>query len=158
MRLYVPEIGDKFELTTDWTFTLFNEGRNRSLWELYDCENNPDVLMQNAEYSKVNNERQQLITKYNNMNIYRLSGWSQVDLDQYTRFNDITRKLIWCTITLPKNSVLSVDRVYIRKGTSEWSSISFYLKYHPSLQCGPRSRFWAKLQDCNNINFNLLTS
>jgi len=62
-------------------------------------------------------------------------------------------------VTLPKDTVLKVDRIYIRKGLEEWSSISFYAE---GIGTGsgafgrPKSaRFWAKLSDCNNIEFEI---
>lgn len=35
MRLYVPSLGDKMQLTSDWSFMLFRETRNDSLWRLF---------------------------------------------------------------------------------------------------------------------------
>jgi hypothetical protein len=37
MKLYVPELGDMLKLTEDWTFTLYNEQRNKTLWQLEKC-------------------------------------------------------------------------------------------------------------------------
>ncbi len=61
-------------------------------------------------------------------------------------------------VTLPKGTILQVDRIYIRKGSSDYSSITFYAKELPSVvktafgkpNC---ARFWAKLSDCNTIEF-----
>lgn len=47
-------------------------------------------------------------------------------------------------VTILKDEVLKVDRVYIRKGSEEYSSISFLWN---------KKRFWAKLHDVNNIEF-----
>lgn len=49
--------------------------------------------------------------------------------------------------TLPAETILTVDRIYIRKGNEEYSSLSFTLP--------GKKRFWAKLSDVNNIHFNL---
>jgi len=66
------------------------------------------------------------------------------------RYNDAPHE-----VSLPEGTVLKVDRIYIRKGNQEFSSMSFY-----SLGIGkgsgafgrPKSaRFWAKLSDCNGI-------
>jgi hypothetical protein len=69
-------------------------------------------------------------------------------------------------ITLPAGTVLKVDRIYIRKGKKEYSSITFYaeglgettvLKASPWVRLHDtkkkKLRFWAKLQDCNMIKF-----
>lgn len=59
-------------------------------------------------------------------------------------------------VTIPANSLLKLDRIYIRKGNSEYDSLSFYLKdiagEKPKI-LGKSGRFWAKLEDCNNIKF-----
>lgn len=55
-------------------------------------------------------------------------------------------------VSLPKGTVLKVDRIYIRKGDgfSDFSSISFYAE---KLDGKKSPRFWAKLSDCNKIVF-----
>lgn len=58
-------------------------------------------------------------------------------------------------ITLPKGSVLIVDRIYIRNGGSEYDSITFRLAETPTEKPkGKKSlcRFWAKLRDVNQIH------
>ena len=70
------------------------------------------------------------------------------------------------TITLPKGTVLAVDRIYIRKGASDFSSITFFAKGLGETEVKNRwsgrttkwkaQRFWAKLSDCNQIEFELM--
>ena len=50
--------------------------------------------------------------------------------------------------TLPKDQILTVDRIYIRKGNKEYSSVSFRV---------PKARFWAKLDDVNQIECEIVT-
>jgi hypothetical protein len=56
--------------------------------------------------------------------------------------------------TLPKGTILSVDRIYIRKGNKDYDSVSFrVLKGSPI----PTGRFWAKLDEINNkLNVSLM--
>ena len=67
-------------------------------------------------------------------------------------------------ITLPKGVILKVDRVYIRQGMEDFSSITFYAEFpgEPTKTGAfgkPTSaRFWAKLSDCNKINFAIKTT
>ena len=108
MKMYIPEIGDKLELTKDWTFQLYHEHRNVKLLEHFG------------------------ITP-------KLSYGTDLDKDE---------------VTLPKGTVLKVDRIYIRKGGSPFSSVSFWaegIKGHDKRG----ARFWAKLNDCNNIEFKI---
>ena len=56
-------------------------------------------------------------------------------------------------VTLPKGATLTIDRIYIRQGLSNYSSLSFYLDC-PAIS-NKRLRFWAKLVDVNNIVFSI---
>lgn len=62
-------------------------------------------------------------------------------------------------VTIPSGTVLKVDRIYIRKGADDYSSISFYAEGIGSGSGAfgrPKSaRFWAKLEDCNRIEFEI---
>lgn len=66
---------------------------------------------------------------------------------------DLTARLVLgaeAPLTLPAGSVLTVDRIYVRKGQGDFSSLSFFLAGGKKPKA---SRFWAKLSDCNNIEF-----
>ena len=66
-------------------------------------------------------------------------------------------------VTLPVNTLLSVDRIYIRRGAVAYDSLTFWLKEttHPNFVIPPTGRqkkprfrgcrFWAKLPDVNRI-------
>jgi hypothetical protein len=163
MKLYIPEISDELRLTADWTFGLYNEDRNSTVMEIV------------SDTRKI--------------------SYSFRDISEYFS--------IPCTI--PAGEILKVDRIYIRKGKGEYSSVSFLWKGkrtkpriedrevtsweedptlpgHRSLwPIGPLpwpgsapavlqqrvkktyivqdkyparpARFWAKLEDVNNIEF-----
>ena len=66
------------------------------------------------------------------------------------------------TVSLPAGTVLKVDRVYIRRDfdgkASDYDSLTFQIVSCPAEKklCkngsfGRKTRFWAKLEDCNNI-------
>ena len=61
-------------------------------------------------------------------------------------------------IVFPKGSMLTVDRIYIRKGASDFSSLTFYIAKGSKIQHAGQEyvsskalRFWAKLRDVNNM-------
>lgn len=61
--------------------------------------------------------------------------------------------------TLPAGTVLKVDRIYIRKGQEGFSSLTFYA--YEASEVGKsrpksRGRFWAKLEDVNQIEFDII--
>ena len=117
MKLYVPEIGDRLELTTDWSFKLHFESRNKKLLERFG----------------------------------HTFAWSQKSSDGLD-------------VTLRKGVVLKVDRVYIRQGMEDFSSITFYAEFpgEPTKTGAfgkpDSARFWAKLSDCNKIEFDIKTT
>lgn len=170
MKLFVPELGTKLQLTKDWKFTLYCERRNDSLayakgykqyhaysrgitdiWIPIEVET-PDW----TEFIKGKDTRpgeawRQVREEWEDLNIKWLDSVGAVKTNELE-------------ITLEKGAVLTVDRIYIRKGAKDFSSISFWLKYDsitiPSRYTRKETkrgiRFWAKLNDCNNIEFNLV--
>lgn len=185
MKMYVPEIGDHVVLTEDWNFILHPESRNQDLGKFFGYSQhwegwiNDEALppMRDFDY-KVN---------YPNYDDYRNTYRGN---DTYNSFQDLTRQAEqncpeyvkywadqeeWNTkaealfipelkVTLPAGTVLAIDRIYIRKGSSDYSSITFYAKTLGTIIRKDRwssgkekkksaLRFWAKLDDCNNIVF-----
>ena len=67
------------------------------------------------------------------------------------------------SVTIPAGSILKVDRIYIRKGAKDFSSITFYVRglgeitrtenWTNRKTTRKSLRFWAKLADCNTIEF-----
>jgi len=53
----------------------------------------------------------------------------------------------YINVTLPIGTELLIDRIYIRKGAKEFSSMSFFMDSKPN-----KIRFWAKLKDINNMD------
>ena len=116
MKLFIPNIGTKIQLTSDWLFTLHPEYRNHTLYEMaigkpvvgYLWGGNPD-------YKPV-------------------------------------------PFTLPAGIVLSVDRIYIKKPSPEYNSMTFRILkkciHNPPHFAG--QRFWVKLDDANNIEGNVI--
>lgn len=60
-------------------------------------------------------------------------------------------------VTLPKGTVLAVDRVYVRSDKSGWgdsskfNSLTFLVRSCPDKRVKGRVRFWASLSDVNRI-------
>jgi hypothetical protein len=160
MKLYVPEIGDHIKLTADWSFDLFNEHRNKSLWELYDCDNDPAIIIQRTEQEKIRAEIEVLEARMypNNIRWNRAVGFhnhpvNPEDITKRYELFDKLHKLLVVNVTIPAESVLSIDRIFIRKGMDDYSSLTFFLKSHPNKTFKKKPRFWAKLHDCNKIEF-----
>jgi len=68
-------------------------------------------------------------------------------------------------VDLPKGLIIKVDRVYIRKGLSQYSSITFTMptpKTKKEKEEMPQnviyggSKFWVKLHECNGVHFSMI--
>jgi len=143
--LCIPELGTKLILDEDWAFNLYNEDRNESLVKAAGfpagCDSSP-------YYAYALNTA---MAAFN-------AGWGvTLEHNQYQR-------LFYKLVTLPTGSILTVDRIYIRKGASGYSSVSFYLDRksvdenysiftNNISKSSGKCRFWAKLNDVNNIIF-----
>jgi hypothetical protein len=162
MKLYVPEIGDHLRLTADWTFVLHNEYRNRSLWDHFDCDNAPEVRQQVAEKKLLHDELSKLGQKMLRDELSKLgqkmyptaTSYDPVDVARREELHQLIRPDEHATVTISAGAVLSVDRIFIRKGMDDWSSLTFFLKELPGATFKKKPRFWAKLHDCNNIEFD----
>lgn len=96
--------------------------------------------------------------------------------EDHNRWTMTDRSRQSVAITIPKGSLLTVQRIYIRSGKKEWDSITFTLKEVPrdlppepepatagrrrkksAVATAPKTtkkatgRFWAKLRDVNEI-------
>ena len=145
--MFIPEIGSKIKLTKDWTFMLYAEYRNKRFFETLGPQ-----------------EALKLKTKTVAQQYYG----TEVDATgKLTQRADFTSKVYLTTIS--KNSILQVDRIYIRKGIEGFSSITFLLldtsdpRFAKSDKMVPfskskqtsKARFWAKLEDVNAIEYKL---
>jgi hypothetical protein len=70
--------------------------------------------------------------------------------DTGRRYNDPPTE-----ITVPKGSRLKVKRIYVRQGKEEYDSVTFTLVKHATDK-KIKASFWAKLNDVNKIEFDLV--
>lgn len=160
MKLYIPELGDKLRLTKAWTFPLYPDTRNKDLGQLKGLHYNyrgvwtkeeNDININAIKYSYVRYADFTIDGKHDN-EAYKdatkaAQALYQCELDKYA-IKDVN-------IEIPENTILKVDRIYIRKGKYGFNSISFYTDAFKNPKTGRTKlrRFWAKLDDCNNIEF-----
>lgn len=182
MKFYVPEIGDQIRLTADWNFKLYNERRNRKLWDLAKSDKNPELEAWNARCEALRAEIRRLEALQKSKMVQERNHrygkfWSSVHEPEFLnverkywedpadeKLHEETRDKLWeesrnphVSFVLPAGSLLSIDRIYIRKGVKEFSSLTFYLKETTWKPLAKKkkgaTRFWAKLQDVNNVEF-----
>lgn len=174
-ELFIPEIGTELVLAKDWKFELYAESRNKNLLEYYGAYLNPgyrtiifekDLPNFKLEYDvdfPCNAEdyySRNFVGKrcFNREAYYKAKEWYinnnpiNIEYNREVKIWHEKRKLAPQYDSIPallkKGSTLKVDRIYIRKGASDFSSISFYVTLGSK-----KYRFWAKLDDCNKIVF-----
>jgi hypothetical protein len=182
MKFYIPEIGDQIRLVSDWSFQLYSEYRNRKLWDMAKADKHPDIAQWEKERDFQHSELERLksyqVIKHVQERNWR-HGYGYMRDSANPEFVTVERKVwknpdhekeyeeirsnLWKNNTprvpfsLPAGSLMSVDRIYIRKGVSEYSSITFYLKESTWKPFAAKKkgamRFWAKLADVNTIEF-----
>lgn len=185
-RFYVPELGDKITLAEPFTFTLHAEDRNKDLASAFGhyVEYNGGFILVDGNVLSPMREPDYEVKwpdpeNFRNWrgaidgNLYEKARQEAVEAcTEYKKYYDdleTHRKEVGkigkssIQVTLPKGTELVVDRIYIRKGASDYSSITFR-----TYSLGPMDvpnasyrktktkkslRFWVKLQECNTIVF-----
>jgi hypothetical protein len=149
MNFYVPEIGDNIKLLKDWEFDLHAERRNEALGAFFNhylaryskwLDNNDLAPMRLPDYTVEYPDRD-AYTKF--FGKYDYEGYNKACNDacnnneDYVRYqkdldtwNSIADGLVKDAIkvVIPAGTVLKIDRIYIKKGATEYSSITFYAK------------------------------
>lgn len=173
-KMYIPEIGDLLKLTTAWHFTLHKERRNDDVWEALDCDSHPSLLPITQERDRLHKEigeiRDRMTMRHYGSGPFRGSRMVFASSQDDTDFHAAQERLIelhhpTCPVEFPRKTVLRVDRIYIRKGNEDFSSVSFFVAGSPLPALQPtefkkkvgsrgRRRFWAKLVDVNTMQFD----
>jgi hypothetical protein len=147
-QLSIPHLGTELTLAADWTFRLFTEHRNDGLVQAAGLTH-PYKLLPEFWQAKPA-ERQAAIEK---------SKWRDADGSMPRIEDRYYSGYIQHPLTLPAGTVLTIDRIFIRKGSSDFDSVSFWLKAKQApIVVNGRTlkksvRFWAKLDDANQIQF-----
>lgn len=124
MKIFIPKLGTKLTLSKAWTFNLHDERRNEAFWL--------------AVHGKPVRE-----TFYYGYN----GGYHTSPVKTATATSTAHKPAKPMKTTLPKGTVLLIERIYIRKNASEFDSITFRITKGGSV---PAGRFWVKTEDINN--------
>jgi hypothetical protein len=162
--LHIPEIGDRITLAEDWTFLLHQEYRNQSLWDIMSGDEDPAIVELARRKTAAVEEMSEIMrrgTSTGNLFATTLEAHTNLREEDRPRLEELRSELMEVNmaeasiaVTLPAGTELAVDRIYIRKGASDFSSLSFNLVATPDPRISAargRKRFWAKLADCNRI-------
>lgn len=137
-KFYIPDIGEEIKLDKDWTFALYDESRNSGLVKL--------VWPEHEEMAKAEFEKNKIEYEKKHNHSYGDFEYG----NYYYNFSGQRCK----NVTLNAGTILKVDRIYIRKGKSDYSSITFVLTKTTQFKTKNKPRFWVKLDDVNKIEFS----
>jgi hypothetical protein len=60
-----------------------------------------------------------------------------------------------CDVTLSADDILTVDRIFIRKGSEHYDSVTFRAEIQ-HVGVYRKVRFWVKLEDANRIVYEVI--
>lgn len=166
--MYIPALGDEIELSKELTANVTFERRNDSFTDMFFPNKK---MISNWTLSDTGRENIQLIIRTDD-NTYQeyvslnkkiesnIENWSSYfdRRDAILKFKSEIDILKSKTIignslpfTFPVGTSMKIDRIYIKKGSSDFNSVTFWVKL-PTVK--KKYRLWLKLDDVNNIEFN----
>jgi len=167
MKLYIPELTTQIQLSKPWKFPLYKESRNETLldellpdgYKQYKEKADKLRIKYNGAYSKIKTIRKSKPFS-NGCTIIHETTVQDSNWEAYQKFAAQQRELEskergkFYSVTIPAGTLLEVDRIYIRKGANDFSSVTF--KWVKGEGKNKKTlRFWAKLEDINNIECEL---
>lgn len=155
-NLFIPPLQSEIILAEPWNFTLYPEDRNSSLVkEMFPAIEPERVYVPYGNYyfiSKKGNEDLRRIT--NGESLSNFQDRNNALNDCRARREEFISSLeenvdIFKTIncTLEAGTKLVVDRIFIRRGSKDYDSVTFWIKKNNKRV----ARFWAKLDEVNQI-------
>ena len=156
LYMYIPEIGERLTLEEDWNFVLFKERRNYGFFKKFGYDLLPHYAVSSDKHQKqlipVKTHKKiysilETVPRVNDYNVYMKNILSKIQEELPNLEDEMIPELSIC---LPKGTVIIPDRIYIKKGLSDYSSITFRVESHPEIKRF-KGRFWVHLKDVNNI-------
>jgi hypothetical protein len=93
-----------------------------------------------------------LFLEYRNKKVWEIvTNTNLRPYEEYASMSGRNRKI---QVHLPKDTVLVVDRIYIRQKASDYDSVSFRISSCPIKKL-EKKRFWAKLDDVNQMEIEV---
>jgi len=162
IAFFIPTLGTRFLLSQPLEFDLYVESRNDSFFEALGYTHSRRWIHYPKEIPQ--------LPLLNPM--IEVGDWQHIEEHIPGVGCGWTHRELKKRMRLPIGTVLTLDRIYIRKGSEGYNSVSFNLLYCPVASFCPRNgfknmggskattplikgdkgriRFWAKLEDVNN--------
>lgn len=150
-KLLIPNLGTVLLVKKNWTFRVFFEQRNIGLWESilgYKGSYWSNVFYNNGGFKSEDFEGGAIPKE-----ILYEKALSEKELESaYSSYKATRRKdEPYFLLTIPKNTQLKVERIYVRNGGEAFASVTFRVtKNCPDKKLASK-RFWAKLSEANEL-------
>ena len=172
-KMYIPEIGDVILLEEDWNINIIPEHRNISILKKFgyniandryivsDSINSPEppsfIVPSNEEISKSKSIFESWNVAKNRVlnsaaeNYYKSEEYINY-INNLNDYNKLIEKIGLKNIqlTIPQGTELKIDRIYIRKNNSDYSSVSFWVTFKSDKK---KYRFFVSLNDVNKMYY-----
>lgn len=164
MKFYIPKLKDRLRLTEDWVAMLHDEYRNHAF--IASVLGVKKGTPKNNSYEYMTNADGYQVFDYSKITQIGWDGLLQEKLKEYE--SNVTKMMeakllnnrlyqgdLELPVTIPKGTVLCIQRIYIRNGQQDYDSVTFSIaKVKGSKISG---RFWVKLDNANEIHYELVT-
>ena len=162
MNLFLPEVGDSLVLSSDWEFSLYFHYRNKDFYKkILRClfPINPNERFHERNYSDKDINVLFTVWPEYDPNIIPVKI-RDITISDFPKDSIVNKNgLNGMVFKLPKGTVLKIDRIYIRKGKKDYSSLTFnivdtthsFLVDSKGKKVKGSMRFWATLDDVNKI-------
>ena len=180
MKLSIPPLGALIALTEEWHFRLYFESRKATVlaavldgskkvtipWVRH-LEDGWTRASEEPEWSKRGRaDWKKLFASFKTAG-YTVRKAEKVKEPKNEVYKSYLSQisLPYIEVSLPATTVLAIDRYYIRQGAEAFDSLTFKVEKCPLVYFQspagkeakmPTRRFWARLQDVNNINCEIL--
>ena len=146
-KLNIPNLGTLLVLAEDWTFRLYFERRNSSMFDALGAKKSKAFHWPKPEDFAESN----LLVEYE-------PAMSKEELELSYRSYRATnsQENPFVRVTLPKGTQLKIDRIYIRRGSEAFNSVTFRTTKACPDKRFANKRFWTKLRDANAITADIL--
>jgi hypothetical protein len=170
-KMNIPDISITIVLSEVWKPAIYGERRNSKLlskfgyingcftWFFSEPSDNYNWVFYKSEYDEMDriwkNVYHSFKHEHDDLNeTDKRPAWNtdkaQAMLDNMVGDKKFSR-FEFVYLLFPAGTELKIDRIYIRKVISDYSSLSFWAKFPDDKK---KYRFWAKLEDVNNIVYD----
>jgi hypothetical protein len=142
MKLFIPELGTQLELKKDASLKIQMESRNEDF--LFNCF--PKELSALGELRKLDGLRRDEYSTDPQVKAAAIERKKRRE-ELWPKLKELPKVF---TVKILAGTILEVDRIYVRKGQDDYSSVTFVIRDKRV------HRFWVNLDQVNTLDVEIL--